>query len=108
MQSLLVLIFQVNKEIEKKYHHLTGHRQSIESNPIALNKHKLYFKLNRIKFDELKQDSFLNKNINNDMELKQKKTTNSGDNITSKLIDGNIVVHGNLNISDARVSGKID
>lgn len=39
------IIVEVNKSIQKKYHTLTGHRQSIEYHTIAPNKN-LYFKLN--------------------------------------------------------------
>ena len=51
----------MNKLIEKKYHTLTGHRQSIEYNPIAQNKDKLYFKPNYFKLNKqnLEQDKIL-------------------------------------------------
>lgn len=57
----------MNKFIQKKYHGLTGHQQSIEYHTVAQNKTKLYFNSN----------SFMNLiklNLNGQKQLNQVKT----------------------------------
>lgn len=57
--------------------------------------------------DGYKMDSDPSQDVNScKNESKESTSTSDRDNITVKLIDGSVVVHGNLNINNAKVIGK--